>query len=190
MAIVVVVLIGFGAGGWLLVKQNSGLLSFLSKTPTAPTTLDPERGKPVAVPVAKPPVLPQHPVASEVKPSGAKTLVLPLFMSTAQHDVAFAALNPGWERFVGKVYEYRVFRSGNNIKVVQVLAGIGTQTVNEKFLTTVLKEFVGNANYSVGSSEQKQGYLVQRGSVGQKADLLIYRSKKVGGIRAFVVSIN
>ena len=88
------------------------------------------------------------------------------------------------------MYEYRVFRSGDKIKVVQVLAGIGTQTVDNKFFTTVLKEFIGNVDYSVSSQEQKQGYLVQRGSVGQKADLLVYRLKKTGRIRAFVVSLN
>lgn len=190
LTIVVVAVIGLGAGGWLLIKQKPGLLSLMTNTTTSPPISVSQKDKPTAVPVAKPQVVLQKPISTARKPVAAIASPLPSFMSTARRDDLFSAQKPGWERYVGKVYEYRIFRSGDNIKVVQVLAGIGTQTVNDSFLATVLKEFVGNIDYSVNSREQKQGYLVQRGSVGQKADLLIYRSKKTGGIRAFVVSLN
>lgn len=192
LAIVVIVVIGLGAIGWALIKQKPILLSFTTKTPTSPPASHPETAKQVAaIPSGKPSkVVPQKPIPTVRKPVRAVTLPLPSFISRARRDVIFTTKNPGWERYVGKMYEYRVFRSGDNIKVVQVLAGIGTQTVDNKFFTTVLKEVVGNVDYSVKSQEQKQGYLVQRGSVGQKADLLVYRVKKTGRIRAFVVSLN
>ncbi|MFA7059331.1 MAG: hypothetical protein WC156_00770 [Pedobacter sp.] len=177
LAIVVIVVIGLGAGGWALIKQKPILLSFKTKMPTSPPVSTPIKSKEVAaIPVGK--------------PVGATTLPLPSFIPTTRRDVLFTTKNPGWERYVGKMYEYRVFRSGDKVKVVQVLAGIGTQTVDNKFFTTVLKEFIGNVDYSISSQEQKQGYLVQRGSVGQKADLLVYRLKKTGRIRAFVVALN
>lgn len=190
LAIIVVVVIGLGAGGWVLITQKPGRLPFMTKIATSPPASATGTGKPAAVPTDKPPMASQKPISTARKPAGAVTSPLPSFMSTARRDGLFATQKPGWERYVGKVYEYRIFRSGDNIKVVQVLAGIGTQTVNDSFFTTVLKEVVGNVDYSVSSREQKQGYLIQRGSVGQKADLLIYRSKKTGGIRAFVVSLN
>ena len=190
LSIVVVMIIVLAAAGWGLIKQKPDLLSFSTKMKTAPAAPALESGKPIAEPVGKQATALQKPVSTGRKPAGALTSALPSFMSSATRDPSFVAQEPGWERYVGKIYEYRIFRSDGNIKVYQVLAGIGTQTVNDSFLVTVLKEVVGNADYSVNSRERKQGYLIQRGRVGQKADLLIYRSKKSGGIRAFVVSLN
>ena len=190
MLTVVVVVTVLGAGAWLLIKQKPALLSFKNTTTTPAPASVALKNKPAAVPVAKPQVALQRPISTSRKPVAAVvTSPLPSFMSTARRDDLFSTQKPGWERYVGKVYEYRVFRSDGNIKVVQILAGIGPQTINDKFLATVLKELVGNIDYSVGSREQKQGYLIQRGTVGQKADLLIYRLKKTGEIRAFVVSL-
>ena len=190
LTIVVVVIIVLAAAGWGVLTQKPDLLSFSTKMKTAPATPVLESGKPITEPVGNQAVALQKPVSTVRKPAGAVTSALPSFMSSATRDSSFVAQEPGWERYVGKIYEYRIFRSDGNIKVYQVLAGIGTQTVNDSFLVTVLKEVVGNADYSVNSRERKQGYLIQRGRVGQKADLLIYRSKKSGAIRAFVVSLN
>ena len=184
LAIVVFVVIGLGATGWALIKHKPILLSFTTKSPPA-SPLETAK-QVVAISSAKPSIV----APQKRRHVGAVTLPLPSFISRARRDVIFTTRNPGWERYVDKMYEYRVFRSGDNIKVVQVLAGIGTQTVDNKFFTTVLKEVIGNVAYSVKSQEQKQGYLVQRGTVGQKADLLVYRLKKTGRIRAFVVSLN
>ena len=190
LLIVVVVVIGLGAGVWALIKQKPILLSFMTKIKTTPEAPVPEAVKQANAPAGKLPVPAQKSISTARKPGAVMASPLPSFMSTARRDGAFAAQNPGWERYVGKVYEYRIIRTGENIKAVQVLAGIGTRTVDENFITTVLKELVGKSDFSVDSSEQKQGYLVQHGSVAQKADLLIYRSKKTGGVRAFVVSVN
>lgn len=191
LVIVAVVIVGLGAGGWVLIKQKPTLLFSKSKITTSLPAPAPETGLLLATPVVKPPMASQKSISTARKPVEATTTSqLPLFMSTARRDPLFTKKKPGWERYVGNMYEYRIFRSGNNIKVVQVLAGIGTQTVHDKFIATVLKEIVGNVDYSVNSSEQKENYLIQRGSVGKKADLLIYRSKKTGAVRAFVVSAN
>ena len=190
LLIVVVVVFGLGAGVWALIKQKPTLLSFMPKIKTTPEAPVPETAEQANVPAGKLPVPAQQSISTARKPGVVVASPLPSFMSTARRDGAFAAQNPGWERYVGKVYEYRIIRTGENIKAVQVLAGIGTRTVDENFISTVLKELVGKSDFSVDSSEQKQGYLVQHGSVAQKADLLIYRSKKMGGVRAFVVSIN
>lgn len=190
LVIVVVVVVGLGAGGWVLLKQKPTLLLSKSKTVTSPPVPAPETGESVATSAVKPPIGSQKPISTVRKPAGVAISALPSFMSTARLDASFTNKKPGWERYVGKMYEYRLFRSGGNIKVVQVLAGIGTQAVNDKFLATVLQEIVGNVDYSVNSSDQKENYLIQRGSVGKKADLLIYRSKKTSTIRAFVVSLN
>lgn len=191
LAIIVVVLIGFGAGGWVLLKQKPGLLSFATSNTKSSPALPSDPVKSSAVSVAQTPVAPQRPVSTAVlKPDNAGAAKLPSFISSARRDLPYSAQNPGWERYIGKVYEYRIFRSGVDIKAVQILAGGASQSVNDKFLLTVLKEFTGSDHYSVVSKDQKQGYLVLRGNVGAKADLLIYRSIKSGGIRGLVVSLN
>jgi hypothetical protein len=113
--------------------------------------------------------------------------VLPPFIPQEGHDSSYAVSNPGWERYVGKNSEVRVFKSGTSVKAVQVLALKGN-SLSDVFLKSVLKELAGSADYRINSRETKSGMLVLRGTIAQKADILIY--KKSSLVRAFVVSLN
>jgi len=110
----------------------------------------------------------------------------PSFCPAEGRDSAYALRNPGWERYAGTSYECRVFRENNRIKAVQVLSGNG-QNLDEKLLKKVLSELAGNDRYRVVSREHANGYLIQRGDVDGKADLMLYnRGSK---LHAFVVSL-
>ncbi len=195
---------GLGAGGWYLVSHNPGLLSFENKPAQPVANSVTKTSQPVAANLAavKPEV--QKPGAGSgskiesppaVQPQAAAPAaarLLPSFVRTDKRDDTYTAKKPGWERYVGKTQEVRIFRSDDRIKAVQVIAGKGS-TVPKDFLQTVLKEVTGSGEFSLGDREQKQGfrgYLIQRGNVNNKADLVLYRNKKSDAIAAFVVSLN
>lgn len=177
-----VLLLGAIAGGWYLVSRKPHPLSSL-KPPVmpvpAPASKQPSTSAQTVQPVQKSPQPQAAPSAAPAK--------LPAFIPLDGHDSSYAIKNPGWERYVGTNNEIRVFSADGSIKAVQVLSTKGS-ILPESFLKSVLVELVGSADYQVNSRESKAGFLVQRGTVPQKADVLIY--KKRGSLRAFVVSLN
>lgn len=202
--IAVAAVAGLGAGGWYLVSHNPGLFSLESKPAQPVANSVPKASQPVAakLPAAKPEA--QKPAAGSgskiesppaVQPqadASAGGRALPSFVKDDKRDDTYSAKKPGWERYVGKTQEVRIFRLDDRIKAVQVIAGKGS-TVPKDFLQTVLKELAGSGEFSLGDREQKQGfrgYLIQRGNVNDKADLVLYRNKKSDSIVAFVVSLN
>lgn len=129
-------------------------------------------------------------VSSAIKTPATADSALSALITNCTRDDSFSAGKPGWERYVGKSYECRFFRSKGQIKAVQVMAN-PRQTISDAFMNSVLEQLAGNNSFKVNSTEQKHGYLIQSASaVDKKADLLVYRKKKSGEIRAFVVSIN
>ena len=168
-------------GGWWYFKQNQQqLVSKNGPVDTVPNFVSEKKAAPVVT--AKLSTEVQKPVSSS-RSTGAS---LPSFVMASQRDFAYSKQKPGWERYLGKQLEYRIFRSGEKIKALQIMAA-GTEPVSEIFLKEALKEFAGTSDYKILSKEKKQGYLIQRGNVGAKVDLMIYRTQK-GLIRAFVVS--
>ena len=168
------------AGGWYLVTQKPQLVSslrqrFLPSTEIkhAPPAL------PATIPVQKPlpPPVPQ-PVA---------TPLLPLFIPKEGHDSTYALKNPGWERYVGKHAEFRLFGVSGRIQAVQVLA-VHDAPIPESMLKTVLREYAGAPEYQVTSRNTKAGIRVENGRIMNKGEVVIYR--KNGIIIAFVVSVN
>jgi len=83
--------------------------------------------------------------------------------------------------------EYRVYRTAGKIKALQVL-GIKNRSISEPKLKSILIELLGDSEYRVNSRDKKHGYDISRASVGQKAELLMYRNKST--LRAFVVSLD
>jgi len=88
---------------------------------------------------------------------------------------------------VGKNLEIRVFNADGAIKAVQVLSKSGNG-LPEQFLKSVLSELAGSSDYKIESRKLSSGVMELRGTVGQKADIIIYMKKKI--VRAFVVSMN
>jgi hypothetical protein len=145
----------------------------------------------IAVPLPTPVPTAVHKAISSVRPPLGKAAVpspeLPAFVPADGRDSAYATRYPGWERYAGTDYECRIFRENNRIKAVQVLSG-NRQDLDEELLKKVLVELVGNDHYRVASRERVRGYLIERGSVVGKADLMLYIQNSK--LHAFVVSLN
>lgn len=178
-----------GAAGWFLLSTKPGNLKFIQKKVPQPvvTGVRPLQDKTAASPVA----IPRADTAVS-KPAPAGGAGLPSFVSQKTKDTTYTTRKPGWERFVDPSREVRIFRTGDRIKAVQIMAGKG-KTIDKTFLESVLQELAGTNTYTLGQRERKQGYqgyLVQHGSVGNKAELIVYRKKTSDAIVAFVVSLD
>src|SRR6185369_10497708 len=106
-------------------------------------------------------------ISASRQPSGTISSPLPSFVAAGRLDSSFSIRKPGWERYVAKTYESRIYRTGGHIKAVQVLAGTD-KPISETFLDSALKEITGSSDFTVISKEQKKGFLIQRGSAGKK----------------------
>ena len=166
------------AAGWYLVMQKPQLMGSLKQrflTPSVATQA------PVAQPVAAPAQIPAavpHPVV---------TPLLPAFLPADGHDSSYSVKNPGWERYVDKVNEFRVFSASGRIQAVQVL-GVKGAPVSEKLIKSVLQELAGSSQYQITSRKNKAGVNIENGTIQNKGEIVIY--KKNGSVQAFVVSVN
>jgi flagellar FliL protein len=144
-----------------------------------------------AVPLPPPVRSAVHKAVSSVRPpsgnAAAPSSGLPAFIPANGRDNAYALRNPGWERYAGTDYECRVFRENKRIKAIQVLA-TDQRGLDENLLKKALAELVGNDQYQVLSRERVKGYLIVRGSIVGKADLMLYNQD--AKLHAFVLSLN
>lgn len=111
----------------------------------------------------------------------------PSFIPLVGLDPAFAVENPGWQRYVGQEFEFRLFYDQGTFKALQVKAEKGN-VISDTFLKEILLELTGTAEYRETSREDKFGLQLSHGVVQGKAELLIYR--KNTAIQAVVVSLN
>lgn len=131
-------------------------------------------------------VPPQKPAPSP-QPQPVTAPALPSFIPKDGHDSSFALKNPGWERYVGKFNEFRIFGAPGRILAVQVLA-VKDAPISEPVLRSVLREFAGSSEYRITSRSIKAGVHVENGRIRDKGAVVIYR--KNGAVKAFVVSAN
>lgn len=113
---------------------------------------------------------------------------LPRLIPSDGQDVAYSKTHPGWERFFSPGMEFRVFRSGSDIKAVQVIAA-GEKGIGEEVVAGLLQELLGSGTYSATSTARKQDYLVQQATLANGAELALYRKSDGGGIRGVVVTL-
>ena len=178
MYLIALVCILSAVGGWYLYSQKPQLVSLL-KQRLLPSSAVKQTPLPVppAVPVQKPVQPPEPP------PRAAPAL--PSFIPLEGRDNAFAQKNPGWHRFVGKTFEFRVFTAPGRIEAIQVLSI--HDAIPDSLITSVLHEFTGSPAYSILSRATKDGVRVESGTAGNKGEIKLYR--KNGSVRAFVVSV-
>ncbi|MBW4056502.1 MAG: hypothetical protein HIU83_14090 [Proteobacteria bacterium] len=120
-------------------------------------------------------------------PTDARPSRLPEFIPQSGLDKKFSAANPGWERYNGKVTEFKVLREANAIKAIQVIDR-GGQGVPEAFMKNVLRQITKTPDFSFETSEKKEGYLIQRGKVAKNIKVVYYRDENGGRLRAFVLT--
>lgn len=177
------------AGGWYFFKQKPQLVTSLNQKviPNAVKKVTP------VVPSIVPPVVPpvvvqvQKPAAVQPPPKPVTLSVLPNFIPKEGHDSKYAAKNPGWERYVGKQGEFRVFTDAGKTKAIQILASKG-EKLSVEFINSVMSNFLGSTQYKIISTKIKSGVRVENGKVNDKGEILFYR--KNGAVKAIVVSIN
>jgi hypothetical protein len=119
--------------------------------------------------------------------SGTRPVTLPDFIPRYGYDKQFTAANPGWERYKGKVTEFKVMREGESIKAIQVIDR-GGEGVPESFMKGVLRQVTKNPNFKAETSEQKDGYEIQRGPIADNIRVVYYRDENGGKLRAFVMT--
>jgi hypothetical protein len=152
-----------------------------AKQVVAPTPVVPVNPT-VNLPAPTQPVQPVSPpqVASPLKN-------LPDFVPRAGQDKSYSAVNPGWERYKGHSTEFRIYRDGEFIKAIQVLDHSG-KGVPDSFMKGVLKQVSNSPVFTLGTSEKKDGYEIQRGKLGDSIKAVYYRDEQGGTIRAFVLT--
>lgn len=178
--IITLIIVVCAGGGWYFVNQDSELVSSVKKRvfSGSPKSKIPPT---VAVVVPAKKSLPNPVAPAIVVPT------LPKFIPVDGHDGTYAVKNPGWERYVGKSAEFRVFTVAGRIKAIQVLA-VNNAPVSDAFLKSVLLDFTGSSEYKISAKKIKSGLHVDIGMIQNKDDIMIYR--KNGALKAFVVSIN
>ena len=113
---------------------------------------------------------------------------LPGFIPRAALVPAYGKEKPGWELYRGKVTEFRVFREkGGDIKGIQVVDR-GGSGVNDGFMQRALQQVAGTAEFTPESTERKEGYTIERGTVGTRLQVIRYRDEQGGILRGVAIT--
>jgi len=140
---------------------------------------------PAAKSVVKPSVKSgPEPAAIPTVKQGLKSL--PPVVAQAKLDAAYGKTHPGWQRYLGARFEYKLFKEAGLFRALQVIAPKG-ETIPDQLLKRVLQEFGGIDNYQVVSAGAKGNYLVEQGVTKGSVALTIYRKKDDLQMKAFVV---
>lgn len=111
----------------------------------------------------------------------------PRFIPLGAPDAAYASAHPGWQRYIAKTMEFRVFREGGSLKAIQVISR-QDKAITQELLASFLGEATGTGFYTVLSGAPMGGYFVEKGSAGKGAEVIVYRKKRGREIRALVVA--
>jgi hypothetical protein len=129
--------------------------------------------EPVSVPEAPP------------RPSMAK---LPPFIPAGIPDKSYGAAHPGWERYEAGGLEYLVFRDNGRIRAVQVIAGKEGK-ISDSYLGKCLRDTTGLDHGSNWVREQREDFLVEKGTLQNMGEVAVYRKMPEGEIRGFVITL-
>lgn len=179
--------------------------------PAAPTPVEPVVPTTAVTPVTPvaPPLKPTPPADSSAedkaiisaikqsvppKPSlppataGQRLKELPPFIPRGTIDKSYGAAHPGWERYVGQVTEFKVYRENDSISSLHILDR-GGKGLPGFFIENVLKQVAAkNPSFVPETTEKKEGYLIKRGRVGESLSAAYYQEEQGGLVRAVVLT--
>lgn len=112
---------------------------------------------------------------------------LPSSIPLNSPDRDYPAAHPGWQRYRTESLEFRVFREESAVKAIQVIAR-REKAITAGFLASFLAEIAGKESFRVQSKGERDGLFVEKGRAGNTADVIIYRRRPAGEIRALVVA--
>lgn len=129
------------------------------------------------------------PGARALQPGTARTAEphLPAVIVANKADAAFEVGNPGWQRFCGERMDFRVYRQDRKIKVIQAV--VHGEPVGNEFLSSFLLDLFGSSDCAIASTENREGYAVQKGTAAHGREIIIYRQVKTNLIKGFVISL-
>ncbi len=110
---------------------------------------------------------------------------LPAFIPITAPDAGFSAKHPGWKRYCSEKRDYRLFLQNEQLQAMQVLS-VGSAGIPLAEVQNNLKVLTGVGQFTVDKREDKQGLVLEHARIGGHAELLVYRSRTNGPIRAFV----
>ncbi|MDD2856171.1 MAG: hypothetical protein PHU01_11630, partial [Desulfuromonadaceae bacterium] len=136
------------------------------------------------------PVVPAKPATppKPEKPPVFRLTTLPSFVPTKGVNKKYAEENPGWELYTGKVTEFKILWKNKAIKAIQVMDS-GGMGISEAFMLKEFKEVTGgNMKLSPLTSEKRDGFEIQRGSIAENIKVVYYRDEQEGKLQAFVLT--
>lgn len=136
-----------------------------------------------STPVAK--TVPAPPVAPPAAAPGAQSL--PSIVPLNGRDPAYASARPGWERYLSPTLECLVFKEQGRVKAIQVIGREGG-SLPEQTVTSLLREAFQSERYTSKGIKDQDGYQVEEGIVPGKGEILVYRKKGPGTVRAVVIT--
>ena len=151
-----------------------------------PATTAPPSPLTAPAPTTAPAQAPAAPgsVAKPIAKRGLKAL--PAFLSGTKPDPGYGKTHPGWQRYIGKRAEYKVFQEGGLYRAIQVIA-LGGEPLSDQLFSRVLLEFGGIDSYQVQSSDKKGSYLQEEGVAKGGVGVTIYRNKSDLKVKGMVV---
>jgi hypothetical protein len=120
-------------------------------------------------------------------PSGARLKNLPAFIPLNGRDSQYSIANPGWELYKEGRREFRVLYEAQTIKTIQMIDRSG-QGVPESYLISATGQVTKNPDFTIESSEKKEGYEIQRGRIAENIKAIYYRYETSGKLQAFVLT--
>jgi hypothetical protein len=112
---------------------------------------------------------------------------IPSNILTALPDPEYSAAHPGWQRYETNALEYRVFREGKKVKAIQVISK-RENAITAAFFDSFINEIADKEPFRVQSHETRGASFVEKGVVSKRAEVVIYRKRPAGEIKAFVVA--
>ena len=131
------------------------------------------------------------PAANDVTQTSSRVqppTTLPAVIPREGFDASYGNSNPGWERYISKSSEFKVYRGKRKeIKAVQVIDR-SNKGIPEAFMSDLLKQLTGSASFVATSTEKEEEYRIQRAKLAGNLSATIYRDAKGDTLRGFVVS--
>lgn len=136
-------------------------------------------------PVTQTPPAPSAPPAAG--PAGRAGRAIPSVVPLNGRDAAYASGHPGWERYESPTLEFLVYKERGTLKAIQVIGRTGG-SVPEQTVAALLRESFQTERYTVKSVTEKDGFQLEEGTVPGKGEILLYRKKGPGTVRAVVIT--
>ena len=137
-----------------------------------------------AGPLTNPPVEQHNLTAVKLEPQP-----VPDFIRVNGLDPLYEKSNPGWTRYLGSECEFLVFTDKGVNKAYQIIARKDSG-IPEDLVRQLLRELTGSDTYSVSDRREKDGFLLESWKQGARCEVLLYRKKVSGVLRAVVLELH